>query len=84
MLKFSGYSYLIRGQRSKRWGVFTAGSPPDLPSEMCYCARSAGEPATGLQGLRYSAEMPQRQAAPGNGARLRVEMTLEQACLPEC
>lgn len=51
MLKFSGYSYLIRGQPCKIGG-FNGRNPQHFPSEIYYCARSCSEPATSFQGLR--------------------------------
>lgn len=76
MLKFSGYSYLIRGQPGEVGG-FTAGHPPRALSVVCllHSVRRRArhwvwEPAAaaGLQHKRW---------------RLMVEMTLEQACPPE-
>lgn len=53
MLKFSGYSYLIRGQPWLKMGSLTAGARRNVPSEiMSYYARSCSEPATSFQGLR--------------------------------
>ena len=87
MLKFSGYSYLIRGQpwcitgpQGHLW-VLRLVARRDAQSERNYCARGPVRPATGFRGLQLRAvETPQHQAARG----LRVEMTLEQACPPEC
>ena len=77
MLKFSGYSYLIRGQPWVKDGALTAGAPPNALSEiMNYYARGCSEPATSFQGLRQ----PQ---GPNTKPGLRVEMTLEQACPAE-
>jgi hypothetical protein len=60
MLKFSGYSYLIRGQPYKNWG-FNGRHPLNTTSEMCYCAQDFSEPATTFQGLRRCVG-PQHQA----------------------
>ena len=79
MLKFSGYSYLIRGQPLRKGGVFYGRSAPSEPERDvlvttlgCY-----GATATEFRGLRAAAG-PQHR--PGG---LMVEMTLEQACPPE-
>jgi hypothetical protein len=53
MLKFSGYSYLIRGRPCINMGGLTARNPPKRPKrEENYCARGHGEPATEIKGLR--------------------------------
>lgn len=83
MLKFSGYSYLIRGQPLKNWG-FSGWSTPGRSERgsrftAFYCAQCTAEPADERWGPR-AAEGP---GAPTPSRGLRVEMTLEQACPPE-
>ncbi|PQB09874.1 hypothetical protein C5O26_19215, partial [Bacillus velezensis] len=76
MLKFSGYSYLIRGQP---WvsGGFYGRRPRHSAARLSTTLGVDSEPATGFRGLRSDAG-PQRK--PGG---LMVEMTLGQACPPE-
>ena len=75
MLKFSGYSYLIRGQRTITGG-FYGRRAPRFQNESVLLRSVPGAPAAVFEGLR----------AQGPNARqsLRVVMTLEQACPPEC
>ena len=82
MLKFSGYSYLIRGQPKKFRG-FSGWSPPGEPPNEArfaasYCVQGPGETADVLGG-------PDRWAAGCPNAKLGLsgEMTLGQACPPE-
>ena len=77
MLKFSGYSYLIRGQNFRSWGFNGRAPPGPSGTRYNYYARGPSELATRFQGLLLSEQCPNTK--PG----LRVEMTLEQACPPE-
>ena len=77
MLKFSGYSYLIRGQIFRSWGFNGRAPPGPSRTRYNYYARGPSELATRFQGLLLSEQCPNTK--PG----LRVEMTLEQACPPE-
>ncbi len=61
MLKFSGYSYLIRGQPLKRWG-FPAGQRPTPRTRSNYCVRFWGAAAACFGRLRSA--VLQRQAGP--------------------
>src|SRR6266566_553469 len=64
MLKFSGYSYLIRGQPSKENGCFTAGSPQDVLGEKeTYCARSASGHRHYLSGPAVNRRRPNARPA---------------------
>ena len=71
MLKFSGYPYLIRGQKDGLSGL----APPGLQSED-FTALEARRDRRCLSGPHG--------AGPNVKLRLRVLMTLEQACPPEC
>jgi hypothetical protein len=77
MLKFSGYSYLIRGQRGIG-GLFSGRGPPHDRSEAFWLLRSvwtASPPVVlGARGSR---------GAPTRAGLDEVLMTLEQACPPE-
>lgn len=77
MLKFSGYSYLIRGQNFRSWGFNGRAPPGPSRTRYNYYARGPSELATRFQGLPFYRQCPNTK--PG----LRVEMTLEQACPPE-
>ena len=81
MLKFSGYSYLIRGQLyglSVSFHGVTASAPPG--ARFAYCAgEGRGGVATAFRGRRCG-----RPPTPGPRGAPRVEMTLGQACPPEC
>jgi hypothetical protein len=76
MLKFSGYSYLIRGQPLE---VLCEARHPPMPlSERNYYARVSAEPAAALEG-----PAAEDRGRPITRPGLRVEMTLEQACPSE-
>ena len=61
MLKFSGYSYLIRGQPLRLWRGFTAGARRHAQSERYATALGVdSEPATAFRSLRAAAG-PQRK-----------------------
>lgn len=78
MLKFSGYSYLIRGQPVKNLGVLRQESLRIPVRDVSYYAKEApGGSATTFKG-------PRVPWGPKTKRCLRVEMTLEQACSPEC
>jgi hypothetical protein len=81
MLKFSGYSYLIRGQPWCRRGGLAGGleaeSPPAPDARQYYYAKEG--PVTGPP-LVFGACLG-RSPTPGHGGS-RVETTLGQACLP--
>ena len=77
MLKFSGYSYLIRGQllvrRVSAWGCFTAWPrPAPRPRGLCYYAEVAAAwpplhfgGGGGGSGVSHSGAVPQRQSPLG-------------------
>lgn len=76
MLKFSGYSYLIRGQ-PLGVGGFTAGArATPQRGELLRSAWTASPP------LVFRACVGRRSPTQARG--LMVEMTLGQACPPEC
>ena len=78
MLKFSGYSYLIRGQPSEVGGL--TAWPGCVPVRGVLLRRGGySETATRFRGRRAGGR-PIPNTKPGG---LRVEMTLEQACPPE-
>ncbi len=78
MLKFSGYSYLIRGQPFRSWGFLRRGRAAFQCEVLLLRRGGYSETATRFRGRPVTAD-PQHQATGG----LRVEMTLEQACPPE-
>ncbi|RXY84788.1 hypothetical protein DD571_32130 [Klebsiella pneumoniae] len=63
MLKFSGYSYLIRGQPLKRCPIPGGGEARFMAVDRCvhtseienYYAQSTEDSATGFEELRFSA-----------------------------
>lgn len=81
MLKFSGYSYLIRGQPFRSWGFYgEVATELPLRGENYYAEEAAAGPPLDLgDGGRPRAPVP----IPNTKLGLRVEMTLEQACPPE-
>jgi hypothetical protein len=80
MLKFSGYSYLIRGQHFRSW-VFYGRGRAALPMRVCKLLRrrGCGETATVFRGRPVKGRSPTPDPRRGS----RVEMTLGQACPPE-
>ena len=81
MLKFSGYSYLIRGQPFIS-GVFYGVAALRSGARLCYYAEEAtARPPLylGAGGASRAAD-PQRRAIRPRRRGPRVEMTLEQAC----
>ena len=84
MLKFSGYSYLIRGQTFRSWGLTAWPSrAPVRGFKSYYAEEAAAGPPLNLGGgdpRRGGCRSP----TPGPRGGLRVEMTLEQACPPGC
>lgn len=80
MLKFSGYSYLIRGQTSESWGFNGVVTLRSMCEVVYYYAKEAAAgPPLYLGGGRALRLRP----VPNTKQSLRVEMTLEQACPPE-
>ena len=77
MLKFSGYSYLIRGQPCHVSWVVLRLEPTTLPKrDTCTALGVIASPP-----LVFGAYRSRRTPTPSRG--LRIEMTLEQACPPE-
>src|ERR1700742_2639728 len=83
MLKFSGYSYLIRGQHFRSW-VFYGRGRAALPVRVVQTTAQErlrrdrhciSGPGSRLRGSRSPTPTPRRGS--------RVEMTLGQACPPE-
>jgi hypothetical protein len=77
MLKFSGYSYLIRGQPLKIKD--RRRSPPVLSTSEILTRRGVGVLADAFRAGRA----PERWPSPNTKRGLIGEMTLEQACPPE-
>ena len=81
MLKFSGYSYLIRGQHFRSLGCLTA---VDAPRSRCECANYCAGEAAARPPLYFGAgPVKGRSPTPTPRRGSRVEMTLGQACPPE-
>ena len=78
MLKFSGYSYLIRGQLLKSWAFRGVAAPRSVRGVCYYAEEAAASSPLNFGALRAR---PVPNTKPGG---LRVEMTLGQACPPEC
>ena len=76
MLKFSGYSYLIRGQHSEVGGFYGEAATITSNEVYDYYAMEARRDRQSIWGTRVT-------ASPNTKLSLRVEMTLEQACPPE-
>jgi hypothetical protein len=81
MLKFSGYSYLIRGQPFRSWGFYgEVATKLPVRGENYYAEEATAGPPLDLgDGSSPKAATP----IPNTKQSLRVEMTLEQACPPE-
>jgi hypothetical protein len=60
MLKFSGYSYLIRGQHFRKFGVFYGCGRAALPVRVCKLLRmrGCGETATVFRGRPGEGPIP--------------------------
>ena len=83
MLKFSGYSYLIRGQHFRSW-VFNGCGRAALPMRVCKLLRRRGCGETATVFRRRPPPRQGRSPTPTPRRGSRVEMTLGQACPPEC
>ena len=82
MLKFSGYSYLIRGQHFRSW-VFNGCGRAALPMRVCKLLRRRGCGETATVFRRRPPPRQGRSPTPTPRRGSRVEMTLGQACPPE-
>lgn len=82
MLKFSGYSYLIRGQLQKSWGFYGVAAPLSSREVLATTRWKLRRDRHCIWGTAcaHGGPPPIPNARPGG---LRVVMTLEQACPPE-